>query len=114
MGKNQHCRVSWSRRLTAVHETITITHAYRSKGEPITKPKWVAAHLENLPRVGSRVTDELAVHLTANGVDVLHLHAHPRRQLPEHVADAADRAARDNRVAPSRGLLELREAIAAS
>jgi aspartate/methionine/tyrosine aminotransferase len=84
------------------------------QGGAITKPKWVAAHLEKLPRVGSRVTEELADRLTTSGVDVLRLHAHPHRQLPEHVADAAHRAARDNRVAPSRGLFELREALAAS
>jgi len=65
-----------------------------------------------LPRVGSRVTDELAARLARDGFDVLHLHAHPKRPVPPHVLNAADLAARTNSVAPSRGLPSLREAVA--
>ena len=65
-----------------------------------------------LPRVGSRVTDELAADLVRHGRDVLDLHAHPQRHLPPHVLDAVVAAARENRTVPSRGRLALREAIA--
>src|SRR5262245_17831411 len=65
-----------------------------------------------LPRVGSRVTDELAAELARCGRDVLDLHAHPQRELPAHVVEAVVAAARDNRTMPSRGLPALRQAIA--
>ena len=43
---------------------------------------------------------------------MLDLHAHPQRQLPPHVLEAVDAAARDNRTVPSRGLRALRRGIA--
>ncbi len=74
--------------------------------------RFVLDSVANLPRVGSRVTDEVATELVGGGRDVLELHAHPRRALPAHVLDAVDAAARDNRTVPSRGLPALRQAIA--
>jgi aspartate/methionine/tyrosine aminotransferase len=75
-------------------------------------PRWAAPRLADVPRVGSRATDEVAARLVAQGRDVLDLHAHPRRALPEHVLDAAAAAARRNGVAPARGIAVLRHGIA--
>lgn len=77
-----------------------------------TGRSFVLESVANLPRVGSRVTDELAADLANGGRDVLDLHAHPQRPLPPHVLEAVVAAARDNRTVPSRGLLALRQAIA--
>ncbi len=73
---------------------------------------FVVDRIARLPRVGSRVTDELAADLAGSGREVLDLHAHPRRQLPPHVLEAVDAAARENHTVPSRGLPALRQAIA--
>jgi N-succinyldiaminopimelate aminotransferase len=73
---------------------------------------FVLDSVARLPRVGSRVTDELAADLGSGGRDVLDLHAHPQRPLPPHVLEAVVAAARDNRTVPSRGLPALRRAIA--
>jgi aspartate/methionine/tyrosine aminotransferase len=73
---------------------------------------FIVESVANLPRVGSRVTDELAADLVSGGREVLDLHAHPQRPLPRHVLEAVDAAARDNRTVPSRGLAALRQAIA--
>lgn len=75
-------------------------------------PRWAAPRLRDVPRVGSRVTDEVAAQMVAAGVDVLDLHAYPRRRLPAHVLRAAAAAAEQNGVAPTRGLEVLRAAIA--
>ena len=81
-------------------------------GEACTARSFVLESVVNLPRVGSRVTDELAADLASGGRDVLDLHAHPQRPLPPHVLEAVDAAARANRTVPSRGLPALRRAIA--
>jgi aspartate/methionine/tyrosine aminotransferase len=65
-----------------------------------------------LVRVGSRSTADLAAQARKNGVDVLKLEAAPVLPLPEHVTEAANKAARDRiGYAPSRGLPELRKAL---
>ncbi|NPV54454.1 MAG: pyridoxal phosphate-dependent aminotransferase [Firmicutes bacterium] len=61
--------------------------------------------------MGSRVTDEEAARVRGEGVDVLPLTAYPVRQLPQHVVDVAKEAVIHSQNTPSRGLLELREAI---
>jgi aspartate/methionine/tyrosine aminotransferase len=68
--------------------------------------------LLQVPRVGSRATDETAARLAVSGMQVLDLQAHPTRKLPCHVLDAVAEAAASNAVAPSRGLPVLRQAIA--
>jgi aspartate/methionine/tyrosine aminotransferase len=73
---------------------------------------WVAPRVRQLPRVGSRVVDEEAARLRAQGRDVLDLHAHPARPLPPHVLEAATAAAASPGVAPSRGLSGLRDVLA--
>src|SRR4051812_17988960 len=75
-------------------------------------PVWASQRARNLPRVGSRISDERSARLGELGRDVLDLHAHPKRALPEHVGAAATEAARSNGVAPSRGLPSLRAALA--
>jgi aspartate/methionine/tyrosine aminotransferase len=74
--------------------------------------RFVTNTVAQLPRVGSRVTDELAADLGKRGGDVLDLHAHPQRELPPHVLEAVAAATIANRTVPSRGLLGLRQAIA--
>jgi len=73
---------------------------------------WITDGTRRLPRVGSRVTDEVAVRLTLGGRNVLDLQAHPQRPLPPHVLEAVAEAAGENRTVPSRGLYKLRQAIA--
>jgi aspartate/methionine/tyrosine aminotransferase len=73
---------------------------------------FVLRSVADLPRVGSRVTDERAADLASGGGEVLDLHAHPQRPLPPHVLEAVIAAARENRTVPSRGLPALRRAIA--
>src|SRR4051794_32398400 len=77
-----------------------------------TASTFVVDSVANLPRVGSRGTDELAAEIAASGRDVPHLHAHPPRELPQDVLEAVAAAARENRTVPSRGLPALRQAIA--
>ena len=74
---------------------------------------WLTPQVCALPRVGSRVTDDAIDRLRQAGREVLDLHAHPRRALPAHVRQAAAEAAASGEVAPSRGLLSFRAAIAA-
>jgi len=74
---------------------------------------WVAPRVAALPRVGSRLSLDHAEAAKRRGVDVLKTSGTPQTPPPPHVLEAASRAARDNGTAPSQGLLELREAIAA-
>jgi aminotransferase len=67
-----------------------------------------------VPRIGSRAMDEAAAQLAENGHDVLPLKPSPSRTLPPHLLEAVERAARDVRVPPSRGLAEFRQAVAAT
>jgi aspartate/methionine/tyrosine aminotransferase len=68
--------------------------------------------LASLPPVGSRELETRVAAAQRTGVDVLPLSPYPVRSLPPHVLDAAERAMRENRESPSRGLSSLREAIA--
>lgn len=70
--------------------------------------------LARLPSVGSRALEARIVEARRRGIDVLRLSPYPVRPLPEHVSEAAQRAIRENREAPTRGLPALREAIAAT
>jgi len=66
----------------------------------------------SIPRAGSRLTDTKAAQLRRAVHIVLELSGHPQEALPDHVLQALSAAAADNMSAPSRGLLELRTAIA--
>lgn len=74
---------------------------------------WTASRVASMPRVGSRLSLDCAERAKAHGVDVLKTSGTPHTPPPPHVLEAASRAARDNGTAPSQGLPELREAIAA-
>jgi len=50
--------------------------------------------------------------LRSQGKDILNLFGSPYWSAPAHVLEAAERAARENQVAPSRGFPELRQAMA--
>jgi aspartate/methionine/tyrosine aminotransferase len=73
---------------------------------------WTSARVRQLPWVGSRVVELEADRLRAAGQHVLRLASHPKREPPPHVVEAATRAMRSLELPPSRGLLELRQAIA--
>jgi aminotransferase len=73
----------------------------------------IASRIESLDQPGWRSTEAQMRQLAAEGVDVLTLYGMPIRALPQHVIAAAEDEARRLPVPPpSRGLLELREAIA--
>ncbi len=74
---------------------------------------WTAPRIAALPRVGSRLSLDHAEAAKRRGVDVLKTSGTPQTPPPPHVLEAASRAAHDNGTAPSQGLPELREAIAA-
>lgn len=65
-----------------------------------------------LPQVTSSELSDMADGLRAKGKDILTLHGSPYWQPPEHVLQAAERAARENVNPPSKGFVELRQAIA--
>ena len=66
----------------------------------------------NLGRAGSRLWAEWASLYRKDGVDVINLSGAPIGYPGENVLEAASKAASENGKCPSRGLLELREAIA--
>ena len=72
----------------------------------------IAARIERIPRVGSRLTDELAAAARRRGTGMLPLSAYPSHPLPEAIRAAAARGLKVGAHPPSVGLLELREAIA--
>lgn len=74
---------------------------------------WVAHRISVLPRVGSRLSLDQAEAARARGVSVLKTSGTPLMPPAPHVLEAASQAARENGSAPSQGLPELREAIAA-
>ncbi|HWQ56341.1 MAG TPA: pyridoxal phosphate-dependent aminotransferase [Bryobacteraceae bacterium] len=61
--------------------------------------------------VGSRIVDARVEELVREGRHVLELRPYPHRAMPPHVLQAVERAARSPVNPPSRGLLELRQAI---
>jgi aspartate/methionine/tyrosine aminotransferase len=76
------------------------------------EPEWIAKKVSTLHRVGSRVSNERAGYLKSRGVDIVKLSGTPITPPGENVIEAARKAANENIHPPSRGLLELREAIA--
>src|SRR5271165_1424000 len=69
------------------------------------------------PRVGSRATDARIEELARGHrppQEVLDLKPYPIRELPPHAIEAVERAARETVNAPSRGLPELRKAVAST
>ncbi len=77
-------------------------------------PERVAGPGARVQRVGSREMDDRIDAARARGVDVFHLHGGPTLPLPQHVRDAAIDAMQGPGPRPSRGLPELRVAIAAA
>jgi aspartate aminotransferase len=78
----------------------------------MTTPRdFATSVVSQMDRVGSRITDEAIKKLRARGEDVLKLSPYPIKPLPDQVRDIAERAVNDIIQPPSRGLLELREAI---
>ena len=67
---------------------------------------------KDLDRAGSRLWAERASSYRKEGVDIVNLSGAPVGLPGENVLEAASKAARENGKCPSRGLLELREAIA--
>ena len=74
--------------------------------------EFLSQRAKNVPRVGSRLWSEKANKYKESGVDVIRLSGAPIGAPGEHVLEAARKAVGDNGKSPSRGLLELREAIA--
>jgi aspartate/methionine/tyrosine aminotransferase len=73
----------------------------------------IADPVARLPRPGSKVLDEQIDRARReHPPGPLKLSGYPTDPLPQHIVDAADRAARENRIAPSAGTPELRRAIA--
>ena len=73
----------------------------------------IAARIQSIPPVGSRVLGSRVDAARERGVDVLPLMPYSERPAGAHVAEAVEREMRRNREAPSRGLPELRAAVAA-
>jgi aminotransferase len=70
--------------------------------------------LDQMARPGSKVLDEQIDRLRReHPPGPLKLSGYPTDPLPPHILDAIGRAARENAIAPSAGLRELRQAIAA-
>ena len=72
----------------------------------------ISDRVRNLPRVGSKPLEDDLAELKERGGKPLALRGYPMPLLPEHITEAAARACRENRTAPSYGLPELRAAIA--
>ncbi|NIA15081.1 MAG: aminotransferase class I/II-fold pyridoxal phosphate-dependent enzyme [Nitrospiraceae bacterium] len=75
--------------------------------------QYLATRARDVPRVASRESGEWSAAARARGRDVIELSGAPLTLPGENVIEAAAQAARDYCKAPSRGLPELREAIAA-
>ena len=65
-----------------------------------------------LPRVGSRGTDEQIDRIRADGREILHLSAYPDRKIPREILEAAWAEADTLEHPPARGMIGLREALA--
>ena len=80
---------------------------------PLTSkaPGRISRTAELLPRVSSNHLSDIADRLRSEGKDAIALFGSPYWKPPEHVCRAAERAAVENANAPSKGLLELRQAI---
>ncbi len=79
----------------------------------MSNSKRIAQRLRDLPRVGSKPIDDRITQLKGQGLHPLGLHGYPMAPLPKHITEAAIAACRENRTAPSYGLPELRQAVAA-
>lgn len=68
-------------------------------------------HSRSLDRVASRVTDEIASRLCADGREVLRLSGYPNASMPDDLLEAARESVGVLTQPPSQGLMGLREAI---
>lgn len=75
-------------------------------------PLKIAHHIRAMPPVGSRLLATQVRAARRRGVDVLPLMPYAERAPSPEATEAVVREIRDNREAPSRGLPELREAVA--
>jgi aspartate/methionine/tyrosine aminotransferase len=83
---------------------------HSADGRPV--PVRAAGPGARVPRVGSREMDDRVAVARARGIDVLSLHGGPSLPLPDHIREAAIEAMSGPGVRSSRGLPELRAAIA--
>ena len=74
--------------------------------------QYVAQRVREAPLVGSRVYEDVQVRRQAAGKDVVRLGVRPVRKLPPHVVEAAQKACAQPSYIHSRGLPELRQALA--
>jgi len=74
--------------------------------------RFACSRARELVRAASRLTSEMARRKAAEGGSVLRLSGAPIELPPEHILEAARAATYDNVHPPSRGLPELRQAIA--
>ena len=72
----------------------------------------VAQRVREAPLVGSRVYEDVIVGRKAAGKDIVQLGVRPIRKLPPHVVEAAQQASANPTYVHSRGLPELRQALA--
>jgi len=72
----------------------------------------IAQRVREVPLVGSRVYEEEVLALKRQGKDILALSVQPVRDMPAHIIEAAAEAAKKPIYPPSRGLPELRQALA--
>jgi aspartate/methionine/tyrosine aminotransferase len=75
-------------------------------------PARIASVVGPLQRVEPCELSETIEALRSQGKDILNLYGSPYWLTPGHVLEAAERAARENQVSPSKGFPELRQAIA--
>jgi len=83
-------------------------HPNESEHGDVPMPK----RLVDLPRVGSRFTDERIDRLREAGREVLNISAYPQRDLPEEIAQSVRESMFSQDHAPANGIPGLRAAIA--
>jgi aspartate/methionine/tyrosine aminotransferase len=74
--------------------------------------QYVAQRVREAPLVGSRVYEDAIIHRKAVKKDIVQLGVRPVRELPPHVIEAAQKACAHPNYVHSRGLPELRQALA--
>jgi len=76
------------------------------------KDSFLSKRAREVPRVGSRLSGEKAGKYKSEGIDIISLSGAPLTPPGENVLEAASKACYENGKSPSKGLLELRKAIA--
>lgn len=76
--------------------------------DPVGPERFLAKIARDVPWTGTKMALKRAERARERGIDALCLSGAPVGPLPEHLLEAAARAARANAYAPSHGLPELR------